>query len=501
MTDNWIERVTSLIAPRWHLQRMRAKVAANLIKRNYEGAAGGRRTQGWTRASTDAVRAVGPFTGRLRDAARNLVRNNAYAASAITTIVDHTVGWGITAKLTNGNQKARIQWKAWAETTACDADGRHDFAGLQKLVMRTVVESGECLVRRRFRRPEDGLPIPMQLQILEPDFLDSTKDTLGLPGGARIINGVEFDPLGRRVAYWLYPEHPGSAFATASSYRVPADGVLHVFDCTRPGQVRGPSWFAPVLVTFNDFDELSDATLMKQKIAACLAVITSDVDGSAAPLGSTDTSQDPQIDSLEPGMILNVPAGRSIEVVQPPSVREYKDYAATTLKAIAAGLGITYEDMANDYADLPFSAARMSRLRHQARVDDWRWRLLIPQFCTPVWGWFLDTAAIFGAQAEGVEWTAPPLAMIDPDKEGTAYGRNIRLGIQTLREALQERGYDPDAVLVERAADDQMLDDLGLILDSDPRQTTQQGQLQGKAVPKPAPAVPSGIGKPVAGGG
>ena len=70
-------------------------------------------------------------------------------------------------------------------TTACDADGRLDFAGIQKQALRTVVESGEVLVRRRIRRPEDGLPIPLQLQVLEPDHLDATRDGITTPNGGR----------------------------------------------------------------------------------------------------------------------------------------------------------------------------------------------------------------------------------------------------------------------------------------------------------------------------
>src|SRR6185503_19751591 len=105
-----------------------------------------------------------------------------------------------------------------------------------------------------------------------------------------------------------------------ASVRIPADGIAHVFKPTRPGQVRGASWFAPVLLRFKDFDEYEDATLMKNKIAACLAVITSDVDGTGAPLGEGDESTSPQIDSLEPGAILYIAAGRSVQVVEPPSV-------------------------------------------------------------------------------------------------------------------------------------------------------------------------------------
>jgi len=487
----WLDRAVGAIAPQWQLRRVRARLATELVLRHFDAASAGRRTQGWRRASGDANATTAPFVGRLRDVARDLVRNNPYAESALSTIVDHTIGWGLVAKPQPANTRAMATWNAWANTTACDADGRHDFAGLQKLVMRSVVEAGEVLVRRRFRRPEDNLPIPLQLQVLESDYLDTLKHGISLPNGGRIVYGIEFDALGRRAAYWLFPEHPGnSAWPAIASQRVPASGVLHVFKPSRPGASRGASWFAPVLVRMKDFDEYEDATLMKQKIAACLAVITSDVDGSAAALGTADSSQSPAIDMLEPGMILNVPPGRNVEVVQPPNVREYADYSQTSLRSIAAGIGVTYEDLTGDYTELPFSAARMSRLRHSARLEDWRWRMLVPQFCDPVWGWAMESAVIMGLrEAPAARWTTPPMPMVEPDKEGLAIMRNVRTGIQTLSDAIRERGYDVDEFLEEMAADYKRLDELGIVLDSDPRKMTQNGQAQGTpgaAAPTPA---------------
>jgi lambda family phage portal protein len=484
MKTHWIDRVTAPIAPRWTLRRQHARAAIEMMQRHYEAAATGRRTQGWRKSSGDANTVVGPVLATLRESARDLVRNNPYAESALSTIADHAVGWGIRAKPEPANQRALAAWQAWSDTTDCDADGRHDFAGLEKLVMRTVVESGEVLVRRRFRRLEDGFSIPMQLQVLDPDFLDTSKDTLLLrPGGNTIIQGVEFDAIGRRAAYWLFRDHPGSGLVgSVTSQRIPASEILHVFKPVRPGQVRGVSWFAPVLLRFKDFDEFEDATLMKQKIAACLAVIMSDPDGSATALGTVD-SLTPTIDSLEPGAILNVAPGRSVDVVQPPQTREYPQYAKTVLQAIATGLGVTYEDLTGDYQDLPFSAARMSRIRHWARVEDWRWRILIPQFCEPSWRWSMESARIMN-QVDGIsqaEWSAPPAPMVDPVNEGLAIQRNVRSGIQSLSDALRERGMDPQTVFNEIAEDHRTLDRLGIILDSDPRKMTQAGQLQGTA--------------------
>lgn len=473
---NWLERAIDLIAPTWALRRVRSRAVADVVRRHYEGAAAGRRTQGWNKSASDANAALRAGLAPLRAVARDLVRNNPYATSALDTIVDHAVGWGIA---TEPNQPpVATVWRAWAETTACDAEVQNNFAGLQKLVMRTVVESGECLVRRRWRRASDGLPLPMQLQVLEPDFLDATKD--GPITGGEIVQGVEFNGIGQRVAYWLYPSHPGAVFSGRAfvSNRVPARDVLHVRKPGRAGQARAVSWFAPVVLKLKDFDEYEDATLLKQKIAACLAVITTDVDGTMPAVGEQRDATMPQIDTLSPGMILNNPVGRAVEVVNPPSVNEHDAYAKTVLRAIATGLGVTYEDLTGDYSNMPFSAARMSRLRHWARVEDWRWQMLIPQFIDPAFLWAMEAAAIAGLvgdKVEAPEWTAPPAPYIEPDKEGLAYTRLVRGGLMSLSEALRERGYRPTKVLEEIAADKKELDRLGLILDTDPSQTTQAG--------------------------
>ena len=504
---SWLERSISYVAPQWALKRARAVVAADFILRHYEAAATGRRTQGWRRPIGDANAVIGPAVGRVRAVVRDLARNNPHARRGIRTIANHVVGWGIVPKPNPANVKAAQAWKAWAGSTACDADGRNDFYGLQKLIMRTVAESGEVLVRRRFRtRPEDAeLPIPMQIQVLEGDYIDTDRTGIDVRGPqgqmvGRIINGVEFDLIGKRVAYWLFREHPG-AFTFGGGYnsvRVPAEGVLHVYHQERPGQVRGMSWLAPIVLKLKDFDEYDDAQLLKQKIAAYLAVVVTDPTGESATLGNA-AEQDPDqpyTDKLKPGAVIQGPPGSNIQVVQPPRVAEFKDYAEVTLRAIAAGLGNTYEDLTGDYTELPFSAARMSRLSHWDDVHDWRWQMLVPQFCDPVWHWAMEAAAIVDKvdEVSDAEWTAPPMPMIEPDKEGLAYQRNVRTGIMSLSEAIRERGYDPRDLLAELSSDFKELDRLGLVLDSDPRKMTQAGQMQS------APAVP-GLGAPGGGNG
>lgn len=479
----WLDRAVGFISPQAALRRQRARLAMGVLARHFEGAAVGRRTQGWYRTATDANSALGPSAQKLRDAARDLVRNNGYAEAGLNAIADHVVGWGIRASAKHD------AWRRWTESTQIDADGRHDLAGLQKLITRTMAESGAVLVRRRWRRPEDGLALPIQLQVLEPDFIDSSRDAV-LPNGAgQIIQGVEFDALGRRAAYWLFKNHPGSSYSAASSrvfggasYRVPASDVQHIFDSKRPGQVHGYSWFAPVLVRFKDFDEFEDATLMKQKVAALLAVITSDVDGATDALGTAGDDDDPATDSLEPGMILNLKPGRNVTVVDPPSATDYSPFAANQLRAIATGLGVGYEDLTGDYSQVNFSSARMARLRRWERVYHTRWVVLVPQFLDPLWRWAMEAAEIAGLPTiPRTDWTAPPMPWIEPDKEGLAILRNVRTGITTLSEEIRARGYNVDEFLDELASDFKALDDRGLVLDCDPRKMTQAGQTQSVA--------------------
>src|SRR5690606_15292551 len=130
--------------------------------------------------------------------------------------------------------------------------------GLQHKIIEAVAEAGECLVRRRYRYTSDGLPVPLQLQVLEADFLDEMKS--GTSGGNQIIQGIEFDALGRRAAYWLHQEHPGASTGMRSleSKRIPAEDVIHVFLPKRAGQARGYSWLAPIMQRLRNFDEMED---------------------------------------------------------------------------------------------------------------------------------------------------------------------------------------------------------------------------------------------------
>ena len=175
---NWLDRAIGAVAPGAGLRRAHQRQAMAIVARAYEGAKLGRRTEGWVAAGTGANAEIAPAIARLRDRSRDLVRNNPYAAKAVTALVSNMIGTGLLPRARAATPELAAQAdRLWAEfAAAADADGLTDFSGLQALIVRSLVESGEVLVRLRERRVEDGLPVPLQLQVLEADHLDSGED-------------------------------------------------------------------------------------------------------------------------------------------------------------------------------------------------------------------------------------------------------------------------------------------------------------------------------------
>lgn len=461
------------------LNKLRTDMMIGTLERRFEGAAGGRRNEGWRSAGSDSNVENAPALARLRNRARDLRRNNPYAERAITGIADNMVGAGIVpypkARRPRDNERLGELWRDWAETIACDADGLENFYGLQHKIVEAIVTDGECLIRRRRRFSSDGLPVPVQLQVLEADFLDDAKD--GLLNNNQIIQGVEFDALGRRVAYWLFDQHPGanSAWSSLVSRRVPAEDVIHVFLAKRPGQARGYSWLAPVMQRLRSFDEMEDAVMEQAKIAACFAAfITKD-----EQTGNPSDKRPPLIERVEPGIIQELAMGESVSFATPPSFNGYTTYAWQVLHAIAVGLGIPYELLAADLKGVNFSSGRMGWLHFARRVDVWQWRMLIPQLCDRVWGWFMEAQVLLPAGVVDsvlAEWVPPRRDMVNPKEETENVKERIRLGITTWPDALREQGItDPirHAKAIKESND--LLDELGLILDCDPRKVGAAG--------------------------
>lgn len=437
----------------------------------YDAANISRRTAGWTTSSGSGPnREIHTDLGRLIDRHRDLARNNPWARRAIGAIVNNWVGSGILAQW--GSARRQKRWSSWFSSTRIDADGRFDGYGLQSLIARTVVESGAALVRKRPRFASDGLVVPLQLQVLEPDLIDRSKNET-LSTGGYIIQGIEFDALGRRVAYWLFSHHPGDAVTlrliNPVSSRYDAREILHIYRVDRPGQVHGVPWGTGSMLRLRMLDDYQDAQLERQRLAACYAVFVRDSD--AGEPSSADYSI---LDKLEPGAIEFLPPGKDVSFASPPQPENDEHFVLQILTSVAADYGIPYEVMTGDLSRVNFSSARMGYQEFGRSIESWRWQVFGAQLLAPIAEWYLEAEAVAGytGRPEMPLWTAPSRQIVDPAREIPAIRDAVRSGLMSLPQAIRSMGFDPVVLAQEHAAFLVVLDSLGIAFDSDARHGT-----------------------------
>lgn len=464
----------------------------------YEGASSGRRMSTWMASSSGINTLIESSINSLRARARHLRRNNPLADGGVDSFVADLIGTGISPswQINDPDLKKEIQilWGDWV--LEADYDGIFDFYGLQSLVSHSLIESGECLVWLKTQPKSDDLAVPLQLQVLEGDHLDETHSET-IPNGNEVRMGIEFNKRGKRVAYHLWPEHPGEDYLSIERIRVPASEILHVFRATRPGQKRGTTWLASSIVKLYDFDGYDDAEMMRKKGAAMIGGYITQPPGEdmpALPFGNpTDTdTQNRDIVPLEPGTFPKLPPGMDVRFSLPADVgNNYLPFVKQQQRSISRGLGTTYEKFTGDLTEVNLASIRAGRLDFQRSCKQKQLQILAFQLCQPVAKAFLNTAILTGALSISdyaqnkrkywrIKWRPDAWGLTEPVKEETAAQMRVRNGFASRSQIIAERGGDPEETEAEIAADNARADapENGFVFDSDPRKTAKSGTAQ-----------------------
>lgn len=440
--------------------------------RAFEAAKQSRRTENWVATnggpSSDLRVALSMLIRRHQD----LVDNDPWAKRAIEVIQGNWIGDGIMgAPGAGGTKRYGTLWNDWCDSVDCDFYGKLNFYGLQELAARTTAVRGSVLVRRRYAPAlmDKGLP-PLQLQVLEPDWLDTDKDD-----GRLIIGGIQFDGEGRTVGYWLRDGHPGErqyGGVRHASTLVPKSEVIHHFEVRRPSQYTGVPWGASVLLRLRDMADRDSAQLLKDKLAACYTAFITEME---AP-DSLALTADEIVDTLEPGAIEILPPGRDIKFAQPPGSGDFTATQLHHLHAVAVGYGISFESLTGILSEVNFSSARMGWLEFNRNVARWRWNITVPQLLDPVHGWFREmTQVMMGVRGPSrMVWTPPRREMVNPKEEIGWLKDAIRSGFTSRSEVQKSFGFVPLELMDEIKADMEAARSRGIVLDCDPSQDAQR---------------------------
>ena len=429
------------------------------------------------------------------------------SARVQSVVVSSTVGTGIIPQANTGDQKLneKIDEAFWRWCSECDADGQLDLFGLQALNIGSIFERGACLIRRRLRRPEDNLYVPLKLQSMECDHIDLSQATN--TNGGVTINGVAFDAIGQRAGYYLYDVHPGASVASLNQFKrgfgsrfVPADQIIHAYRKTRlrPGTVHGVPWLSPAMLLFRDMDEYNEAEIVRAKIAACLAMFVSNPTGGMPGVGtlgsaSTESGTGQLIEKMRPGMILYGKPGQSATAIVPTGHSNFMDFMKFEQHLLAVACDLHYTQISGDLTAVNYSSYRAGDRDFRGAIEAFRWLCVIPQVCDPIWKWFIDAAYLAGripAQNYGVTWTPPQFMSVDPMKDAMSDEVELSNGTLVWPEAVARKGYDPTKQLSTAIEWATKFDQAGMVFAFDRRKVAASGTLQAAQAEtvKPQPA-------------
>ena len=483
-----VGRVVGWISPKAAARRtswqIRLKALRELDERGYDGARRDRLTSDWHAFSRSGDAELLPDLNTLKARCKQMCRDNPYAAAAKRNLAAHLAGNGIEARATHPDPKvakaAQDYWSGWCRSKV---DGRNDFYGVQKLVALSLVDEGEKLI---LWKAKNGRP-DVRLEVLDGDYLDSTSNKPTATGGW-LRAGVETDADGDRVAYQLWNRHPGdlsaSGVAGLTSSRIEAKFVDHIFEAKWGGQTRGEPLFHAGVRRLREVSETEESVRIKKRVEACLALIrTRAADESADSLGTQKKDDEGKtLESLSPGMIASVPAGETVQVVNPSSSGDPDGFLRSQLMAVAVSLGIPYHMLTGDVSQANYSSLRAAIVIFYALLDDWQDNVLVPLLCDPAFERTMRRAAMETGDKRYLEvtaeWTGPDRPWVDPLKDITAEIMEIRAFPGLMAQSYSRRGIDMRAAFAEQFQANQEMDLYGLASDGDPRKVNGVGNLQ-----------------------
>jgi lambda family phage portal protein len=458
--------------------------------RRYDGTKQGRLYSDWRSSNASANTEIWSSLTTLRNRSRDLCRNNDYARGAITKLVDNVIfqGIGLQSQAKNGKEQIEAAWKTWSEEPEfCHTAGKLDFAGMQQLIFRSWLESGEVFVRL-VKKSFSGSPVPFALEIIEADQVPEYHN--GTYGDNRIVMGIEIDKWQRPAAYWFYSDHPGEILESKGRKleRIPADQIIHLYSSERPNQFRGVPLLYSTLLRLKNTGDYEEYEQIAAKAAASIMglITTPDADLLGQPSENDDGL--PADEQMQAGILRYLAPGEHLEVLDPkrpnPNVTQFIE---CQLRASGQGIGASYELMSGDYSKTNYSSSRLSLLNSRDRFKVFQCAFT-SQFNRQVYRAWLDMAVLGGvlkfddyernpALYQAVKWQFRGWAWVDPYKEVKATLAALAGGLTTMTKIAAEQGEDFEEMVATIAKERKLLASLGLSVNFDGYEITEKDEV------------------------
>lgn len=443
------------------------------------------------------------YRDRIVARVRDMVRNDGWASGGITRILDNAIGANFRPvpkpdhrllaqstgiKAFDGQwahefgRVAEANYRKWANDPGrwCDSERGQSISQMCYLGFRHKIVDGDALAMMRWEPSRMGYgraQYSTAVQLIDPDRLCNpmrTFDTKNMRGG------VVIDDFGAAVAYQIEQAHPGDWYNAAQSLNwveVPRETawgrpiIIHDFERDRASQHRGGAGIlSPVLERLKMLIKYDGVELDAAIVNAIFsAFIESPFDHSL--LG----------DALgDEGVLSNYQAGRAafhqerkvmlgtaamptlypgekigtVDAARPTA--NFREFEGAMLRNAASGMGISAQQLSQDWSDVNYSSARSAMLEAWMTMERRRASFVAGFSHQMYMAWLEESfdsddydlprgAPDFVTERAGygrARWIGPAKGWVDPVAEREGAWLGLEIGLSNLEDEAAEQGLD-----------------------------------------------------------
>lgn len=459
---------------------------------------------------------------------RDVMRNDAFVASGANLRKDGIVGdlfmlnakpafrtLGLDEKWAEEFQdEVEEKFTLLAESPNCwlDASRINTLTDTVRLAVGVHLMGGEVVASAEWMR-EGGRPCRTAVQMIDADRLSNPPYEMP---SKYLQGGVHRDRYGAPQGYWFRKAHPGDIYSPEDVFqwqyvsartRWGRQKIIHIFEQFRPDQVRGISEMASMLKELRTTRRFREIVLQNAVVNATYAAsIESELPTEAIyqAMGAGDASEEAiatAIQNFAAGYLGSIATyassaknlqldGVKIPHLYPGTKLQMRpagsggplgtEFEQSLLRYVAAGLGVSYEELSRDYSETNYSSGKLAS-NNTLRTMRGLKRRVADRLATSIYHLSLEEM-IAGRQLEcmktrkapdfwdglnreaygGCSWLGASIGQVDELKETQAAVLRMRSGLSTDEIELGRLGHDYRAVYRQRQREKVMREDMGI---------------------------------------
>jgi len=427
----------------------------------FEGAATSYRLsqKGLLHGDVDSLAARELLNLQMRSA--HAIRNNGHAKAALLKYTTSLGAVKINWKDKDGKKHELAQelWDEFAKSPNYDGYGTLD--NTQSVWHSSIFQSGNAFTQLLIVKSGNKNRVPLKLKSIPSEMHDVLY--MGTNSKDKIKTGIKFKDS-KPVSYYFRKGIYNSIWygepLSASPQEVKAKELVHIFIRETPGQWLGIPSLAPVLLSLYELDELTDATIAKQKAAQAISWIVENTNPvSLTPTGTPVSVTDPK-DSKKNKVVFKAQGGSTQYLNKGEKIHFYQstdiganlpNLIASELRRIASAVGIPYHSLTGDTSGLDFSSLRAIAIELRSRLEYIHHFYTIPLGLSPIALRFKELAELrYNVSDAMPSFQLPRWYGVDDLKDTQADLLEVQNGMATLESKLDERHTTYEEIAADR---------------------------------------------------